>query len=257
MTHSGPLSGAHAVVTGGGRGIGAAIAARLSQDGARVTVMGRQMPPLRTVAADLGEGQAIVLDVTRSDQLADAFDQAAAAFGPVSILVNNAGAAESAPFTRLNADHWQRMLDVNLTAAYGCIRTVIKPMLDAGTGRIVNIASTAGLKGYPYVAAYCAAKHGLVGLTRALAVELAETGITVNAVCPGFTDTDIVANSLETLVKKTGRSHEQALSDLIRGNPQKRLIQPAEVANTVAWLCRPDSAAITGQSIAVAGGEIM
>jgi NAD(P)-dependent dehydrogenase (short-subunit alcohol dehydrogenase family) len=175
----------------------------------------------------------------------------------VDILVNNAGQAASAPFGRTDAALWQRMLDVNLTGAYHCIQATLPGMLDLGWGRIVNVASTAGLTGYRYVAAYCAAKHGLVGLTRALALEVAAQGVTVNAVCPGYTETDIVLAAVANIVRKTGRSEDQARAALAAANPQGRLVQPDEVAHAVAWLCMPGASAMNGQAVAVAGGEVM
>jgi NAD(P)-dependent dehydrogenase (short-subunit alcohol dehydrogenase family) len=193
------------------------------------------------------------VDVTDADSVAGAFARAGAA----DILVNNAGQAASSPFMRTDAAMWQRMLDVNLTGAYHCIQAALPAMLDAGWGRIVNVASTAGLTGYRYVAAYCAAKHGLVGLTRALALELAAKGITVNAVCPGYTETDIVHEAVANIVRKTGRTESQARAELAAGNPQGRLVQPEEVAHAVAMLCMPAASAMNGQAIAVAGGEVM
>lgn len=252
-----PLKGRHAVITGGGKGIGAAIAARLAAEGACITLMGRDAERLAATARDLDNAQAVTLDVTDEAAVDRAFAGAVEGMGPVSILVNNAGAVQSMPFRKMDSAHWRAMLQVNLTGAFYCAKAVVGSMEQAGWGRIVSIASTAGLKGYAYVAAYCAAKHGLIGLTRALALELAQKKITVNAVCPGYTDTDIVAHSVETLIKKTGRSPAQALDDLTAANPQGRLVHPEEVAATVAWLCSPESAAITGQSIAVAGGEVM
>jgi len=252
-----PLEGRHAVITGGGSGIGAAIAARLAQDGARITLMGRNAARLEATARDLDIARAAAMDVTDETAVAHAFTRAVEGFGPVSILVNSAGAVQSMPFRKLDSAHWCAMLEVNLTGAFLCAKAVTEPMVQAGWGRIVSVASTAGLKGYPYVAAYCAAKHGLIGFTRALAMEFAQKNITVNAVCPGYTETDIVAQSVETLMTKTGRSRARALNDLTAANPQKRLVQPTEVAAAVAWLCAPSSAAITGQSIAVAGGEVM
>jgi len=247
----------HAVITGGGTGIGAAIAAALAAEGARITVMGRRLKPLDTTAAALPAARSVRCDVTDSAGVAAAFDQARAYFGPVDILVNNAGAADSAPFHKLDALHWRRMLAVNLDGVFNCTRAVFDEMRGRGWGRIVNVASTAALKGYAYVSAYCAAKHGVLGLTRALALEAAQSGITVNAVCPGYTDTAIVRNAVQHIVAKTGRSIAEAEAEFTGSNPQGRLIQPAEVADTVAWLCRPESAAITGQAIIVAGGEVM
>jgi NAD(P)-dependent dehydrogenase (short-subunit alcohol dehydrogenase family) len=248
------LNGKHAVVTGASRGIGLAIARALQAQGARVTLMARDSAALAAAARELGGATAWQqVDVTDTDSVAEAFARA----GTADILVNNAGQAASSPFLRLDADMWQRMLDVNLTGAYHCIQAALPGMLDAGWGRVVNVASTAGLTGYRYVAAYCAAKHGLVGLTRALALELATKGITVNAVCPGYTDTDIVQDAVANIVRKTGRTAEQARAELAAGNPQGRLVQPEEVAHAVAMLCVPAAAAMNGQAIAVAGGELM
>ena len=248
------LKGKHAVVTGASRGIGLAVARTLLAHGARVTLMARDAEALALAAAGLGEGAAWqAADVSDIESVAGAFARA----GTVDILVNNAGQAASAPFAKTDAALWQRMLDVNLTGAYYCTQAALPAMLDAGWGRIVNVASTAGLTGYRYVAAYCAAKHGLVGLTRALALELASKGITVNAVCPGYTETDIVQEAVANIVRKTGRSETEARAGLAAGNPQGRLVRPEEVAHAVAMLCMPDAAALNGQSIAVAGGELM
>jgi NAD(P)-dependent dehydrogenase (short-subunit alcohol dehydrogenase family) len=248
------LQGKHAVVTGASRGIGLAIARTLRAHGASVTLMARDARALEAAASDLGGDTAWqTVDVTDADGVAAAFARA----GAVDILVNNAGQAASAPFGRTDAALWQRMLDVNLTGAYHCIQAALPGMLDAGWGRVVNVASTAGLTGYRYVSAYCAAKHGLVGLTRALALEVANRGVTVNAVCPGFTDTDIVADAVANIVRKTGRTADGARAQLAAANPQGRLVQPDEVAHAVAWLCMPGAAAMNGQAIAVAGGEVM
>ena len=244
----------HAVVTGGGSGIGAAIAKALSAAGVRVTLMGRDPDKLMAMAEELGAAYQAA-DVTDRDQLATAFAAAGKQHGTITILVNNAGAAEAAPFGKMDDELWDRLIAVNLTGVYNCTRAAINAMAEAGAGRVVNIASTAGLKGYAYVAAYCAAKHGVVGLTRALALEYAEKGVTVNAVCPGYTNTEIVAASLDKIVAATGRSRDAALAELVKVNPQRRLIEPEEVAATVMWLCQQES--ITGQAIAVAGGEVM
>ena len=244
----------HAVVTGGGSGIGAAIAKALSAAGARVTLMGRDPDRLMTMAEKLGTAYQAA-DVTDRDQLATAFAAAGKQHGTITILVNNAGAAEAAPFGKMDDELWDRLIAVNLTGVYNCTRAAINAMAEASAGRVVNIASTAGLKGYAYVAAYCAAKHGVVGLTRALALEYAKKGVTVNAVCPGYTNTEIIEASLDKIVAATGRSRDEALAELVKVNPQRRLIEPEEVAATVMWLCQQES--ITGQAIAVAGGEVM
>ena len=251
------LKDKHAVITGGGTGIGAAIAAALAADGARLTLMGRRPEPLEAAAATLTQARGVSCDVTDPASVAVAFDKAQAALGLIDILVNNAGAAETAPFHKLDIQHWRRMMAVNLDGVFNCTRAVYDEMRGRGWGRIVNVASTASLKGYAYVSAYCAAKHGVLGLTRALALEAAQSGVTVNAVCPGYTYTDIVRDAIKNIAEKTGRSAEAATAELTRVNPQGRLIQPSEVADSVLWLCRPESASITGQSIVIAGGEVM
>ena len=254
------LQGRHAVITGAARGIGAAIAERLAAEGAVLTLLGRNLDTLQALAARLpasARALPVACDITSADSVASAFATARAAAGPVAILVNNAGQAESVPFHRMDAAHWQRMLEVNLTGTFTCTQAALPDLLSAGAGRIVNVASTAGLRGYAYVAAYAAAKHGVIGLTRSLALELAAKGITVNAVCPGYTDTDIVRDSVARVASKTGRSTAEAQAEFVRGNPQGRLVSPAEVADTVAWLCGDGAAAVTGQSISVSGGEVM
>jgi NAD(P)-dependent dehydrogenase (short-subunit alcohol dehydrogenase family) len=253
-----PLAERHALVTGAGRGIGAAIAARLVAEGARVTVLSRTQTEIEAVAMRLGNAaQALKADVTQAEETRRAFEQAAASFGPIDILVNNAGQARSGLLHKAPDELWQQMLSVNLTGTYHGIRAALPGMLERGFGRIVNIASTSGLRGYPYVAAYCAAKHGVIGLTRALALEVAQRGVTVNAVCPGFTETALIEDAIANIRKVTGRSAEAAREALTRTNPQGRLIEPVEVAHTVAWLCLPGAESVTGQSIAVAGGEVM
>jgi len=255
------LHGQHALVTGGARGIGAAIARALARAGAAVTLAGRQRDALDALAAELhAHGtrvHVVTMDVTDEGTVNAGFADAEAALGSVDILVNNAGAAESAPVSRMGRDHWDRMVGVNLTGAFLCCRAVLPGMLDREFGRIVNIASTAGLRGYAYVAAYTAAKHGVIGLTRALALETARRGITVNSVCPGYTETDMLQRTISNIQAKTGRTAGEARAELQRTNPQDRLIQPEEVAGAVVWLCSPGSESVTGQSIVVAGGEVM
>lgn len=252
----GPLAGRHALVTGGGRGIGRAIAAALTGAGAAVTVLGRDAEALKAVA-DAREARSYVLaDVTDPDASRRALSAAVRALGPIDILVANAGGALSQPFGRTSAAEFTAMWNLNVMGVVHAAQAVLPAMVERGFGRIVAVASIAGLKGYPYVTAYCAAKHAVVGLVRALAAETARTGVTVNAVCPGFTDTDLVARSVDTIAGKTGRSREEALIELVRNNPQRRLVAPGEVADAVVWLCGEAARSVTGQAIAVAGGEI-
>lgn len=260
-TEAGALDGMHAAVTGAGSGIGAASALALARMGAKVTLLGRRRERLETQARAIsGEKRvaaAETLDVTEASGVPAAFELAAKRFGPVDILVNNAGGAESAPFGKTTLELFERMLSVNLTGAFLCTQAVLPAMLRVNRGRIVNIASTAGVKGYAYVSAYCAAKHGLVGLTRSLALETAKTGVTVNAVCPGYTETDLLDQAISAIAAKTGRTRDGARAELAASNPMARLVTPEEVGATVVFLCLPSSASITGQAIVVAGGEVM
>lgn len=253
MTHA-----RHALVTGGGQGIGAAIAHAMAAQGMRVTIVGRRISVAQAMADRNPEHLfAAAADVTDPEQVAAALQLAESRFGAVEVLVNNAGQAQSTPFLKMDLNLWHQMLSVNLTGTMICTQAVLPAMLRSGWGRIVNIASTAGQTGYAYVTAYCAAKHGVLGLTKSLALELATKGITVNAVCPGFTETDLVRASIERVVAKTGRTHEQAMAEFVNTNPQGRLVQPEQVANAVMWLCGESADAVTGQAISVSGGEVM
>lgn len=254
------LTNSHAIVTGGATGIGAAISAALLENGAKVTIMGRRKNVLLeaiTQFPNSGNAQAVVTDVSNADSVSQAFAEARATFGTIDVLVNCAGAAPTKPFHKLNSDDWNNVLAVNLNGVFHCTSAVINEMRERKSGRIINIASTSALKGYAYVSAYCAAKHGVLGLTRALALETAAHGITVNAICPGYTDTDIIRDSVKNIVEKTGRSESQALETFTDTNPQKRLIDPEEVADTVLWICSDSARSITGQAISLSGGEVM
>jgi NAD(P)-dependent dehydrogenase (short-subunit alcohol dehydrogenase family) len=250
----------HAVVTGAGRGIGAAIAAALAAEGVRVSLLGRDTARLAQVSDELGgasRAAPVAVDVADAKSVHDAFATARQHFGPVHILINNAGRAASAKFTDTDPTAWNAILGVNLTGTYLCTRETMPDMLQLGFGRIVNIASVAGLRGAAYISAYAASKHAVIGLTRSLALEFATKNITVNAICPGYTDTDVVKEAIANIRAKTGRSETEALAALVAGNPQRRLIKPEEVAHTTLWLCKPGTESVTGQSIVIAGGEVM
>ena len=248
----GTLTGQHAIVTGGARGIGAAIAAALSRAGARVTVIGRDQAKLDAQVRTLGEGAAAIrCDVTDDAAVASAFVQA----GPAQILVNNAGQAKSEKFVNTTRDVWDRMLSANLTSTYLCTHAVLPAMLAEGRGRIVNISSIAGVAGANRMTAYAAAKHGVVGLTKSLALETARFGITVNAVCPGYTDTDMTEAGVRELMGAKKISRDEARAMITRVIPRGTMTSPAEVASVVLWLCSPEATAVTGQAIVVAGGE--
>ena len=262
MTDTKPLAGRHAVVTGGGRGIGAAIASELARLGAAVTIMGRERATLDAHARTLGteiEGtraQAIRCDVTNESSVQSAFAEATRHFGPVFALVNNAGHGEASLVHETTLEKWNATLAVNLTGSFLCTKHALPGMLAARDGRIINMASTSALKGYKRMSAYCAAKAGVLGLTRAAAVEVARTGVTVNAICPGYTEgTDLTRDAIESLVE-SGRSEVDASAMLAKANPGGRLVTPKEVAAVVAWLCSPGAAAINGQTIVAAGGDV-
>jgi len=259
----------HAIVTGGGSGIGAAIAKRLYTSGAYVTLIGRNWQKLDDVLNEMtvmasnksqekpARAQALTADVSDEKAIEKAIKTAVGNFGDVNILINNAGMVAPSKLQLMSLDVFQQTINVNLTGTFLCTRSVLPEMIKSKTGRIVNIASTAALKGYAYVSAYSAAKHGVLGLTRALALEVAELGITVNAICPGYTDTEIVKDAIDRIQKKTGRSKSEALKKLTKTNPQGRLITSDEIAETVLWLCSSAARSITGQAITIAGGEVM
>lgn len=239
------------LVTGGSKGIGRAIAMALSAQGHDVTILSRSEASLIQAVKDGAAKRWLAADVTDEQAL----NQAVAESGPYHILINNAGAAESAPFQTASLDHMRRMMAVNVESVFIATRAALPGMMKLGWGRIVNVASIAGLKGYPYVSAYCAAKHAIIGLTRSLAVELVKTRITVNALCPGYTDTDLIAEAANAIARKTGMPAAKAIEHFAKTNPSGRLITPAEVTNAALWLCSEGASAITGQAITVAGGD--
>ncbi|RUU68493.1 SDR family oxidoreductase [Mesorhizobium sp. M2C.T.Ca.TU.009.01.2.1] len=255
MSAAQAILGKHALVTGGGSGVGKAIALALAEAGVAVTICGRREAALTEVAKENGRIFAIAADVTDEAELAALYEKAEAVRGPFDIVVANAGMAGSAPAHKTTLADWQRTLDVNLTGAFLTVKPALAGMLARKVGRIVFVASTAGLKGYAYVAPYVAAKHGVVGLTRALAAETAKSGVTVNAVCPGFVETEMLEESVQRIVEKTGRSADEARANLAATNPQGRFVQPEEVASAVLWLCSDAARSITGQAISVSGGE--
>ncbi|SDY46652.1 SDR family NAD(P)-dependent oxidoreductase [Citreimonas salinaria] len=246
------LTGKSALVTGGGSGLGADLARALADAGARTWIAGRRAEPLHALAATHENLHAVECDVTDETSVRAMFDFT----GPCEIVIANAGASASAPFSRTDLDTWRQMIDVNLTGAFLTLREGAARLKGAEWGRLIAVASTAGLKGYPYVSAYAAAKHGVVGMVKSAALEMARTGITVNALCPGFLDTEMTDRSVANIAEKTGMSAEDARAQLERMNPQRRLIRPEEVRAAMAWLCGPGSEGITGQAIAIAGGEV-
>ena len=245
----------HVLVTGAGTGIGEAVSRQLHTDGYRVSLVGRRPEPLAALSASLGENAyAITGDVTDRSSISSAFTSARERFGSIEILVNSAGMAPTAPFHRVDFADWQRTMDVNVNGVFHCSQIALEDMLGAGWGRIINIASVASLRGFPYVSGYCASKHAVLGMTRAVALEVATQGITVNAICPGYVDTDIVRAAISEIVAKTGRTEEDAMRHFTESNPQGRLVETSEVANAVSWLCSDGAASVTGQAVAIDGG---
>ena len=241
----------HAVISGGWSGVGAEIARLFASAGAKVTILGRTEASLK--AQDVPYQ---VCDVTNSDAVHTAFDAARKDQGQIDIVVANAGAAESVPFSRMSSDQLESMLSVNLVGVFNTWQAALPDMKKSGWGRMIAIASTAGLKGFPYVSAYCAAKHGVVGMTKALAIELASTGITVNSICPGFIETPLLERSIENIMSKTGMDREAAAKSLRTGNPQDRFIQTDEVAQTALWLASDAARSVNGHALSISGGEI-
>ncbi|HZJ00268.1 MAG TPA: SDR family NAD(P)-dependent oxidoreductase [Gemmatimonadaceae bacterium] len=255
------LEGKHAIVTGGSRGIGAAIASEFVSRGAKVTIMGRDRETLERKAEEMRgeEGVTVAVeecDVSDANSVTTAFASAIANLGPACVLVNNAGTAKSRTFTQLSREVWDETISVNLTGTYLCTSEVLPGMIEAKDGRIINIASTAGLRGYRTMSAYCASKHGIIGLTRALALETAKQGITVNAVCPSYTDTYLTSLAVDNIVKNLNKTADEAMGMLTRTIPAGRLITPEEVASAVSWLCSPSASGVTGIALPIAGGEV-
>jgi NAD(P)-dependent dehydrogenase (short-subunit alcohol dehydrogenase family) len=249
------IVGKHALVTGGGTGVGRAVALALAEAGIAVTICGRRKAQLETVAGENSRISAITADVTQEAAMAALYTEAESARGPIDIVVANAGMAESSPAHRTALADWQRTLDVNLTGSFLTVKPALSGMAKRKSGRIVFVASTAGLKGYAYVAPYVASKHGVVGLMRALATETVRSGVTVNAICPGFVESDMLEESVQRIMRTTGRSADEARASLSATNPQGRFIQPDEVAATVLWLCSEAAGSVTGQAISLSGGE--
>ena len=257
-----PLNGHHALITGGSRGIGASISNALAALGASITIISRDIDKLKLQARHLEKKfKSSVFyasaDITDGNQIKDSFAKSVASNGPINILINNAGIGKSMPFHKMNLEFWNETISLNLTSTFLCTQQVYEAMRKDGYGRIVNISSTVGLRGYPYITAYSASKHALMGLTKSLALECVKKGITVNAICPGYTETDLVTNAIDNIVQTSGKDVNEVKTEIENMSPMGRLIKPEEVAESTAWLCLPSSSSITGQAIVVAGGALM
>lgn len=250
----------HAIITGGGKGIGAAIAKCLARQGSKVSILGRTESTLKETADDIikngGIAQYFIVDVTNEESIKAGIDSAIKRFGEVTFLINNAGAAETAPVLKMDNALWDRMIAVNLTSVFLCTKHALPSLKKSQDARIVNISSTAGVTGYQYVAAYCAAKHGVIGFTKALAKELSDSNITVNAICPGYTDTDLFRDSVTRAASKTGKSKDEIKDAFLKTVPGSKLITPEEIASSVVWLCDKNQGKITGQAIVISAGEV-
>jgi NAD(P)-dependent dehydrogenase (short-subunit alcohol dehydrogenase family) len=247
------LEGRHALVTGGGTGIGASAATHLNAAGAKVSLLGRRLEPLKALAESLG-GAAIQCDVTDRSRIAQAFDEARAANGPIEMLIVNAGIAESAPFHKMTRESWDRIVAVNLTAAFDCAQAALPDLMASGNGRLVFVASVASLRGVPYAAHYAASKHGLLGLMRSLAAEYAKTNLTVNAVCPGYVDTPMTDQSIARVSEITGRSEQDSRSAITNMNASGRLVDPDGIGTMILTLCLPQSRDVNGAAVTIDGG---
>lgn len=249
------LAGKHALITGGGTGIGLATARMLAARGAKLTLAARNFARVEDAASTL-DAHAVSVEVSNETSVTAAFDAARARYGAIDILVNNAGVTPSAPLHKMDLAMWNEVISINLTGAFLCARAAVGDMYDRGWGRIVNVASIMGLKGGQYISAYCASKHGMVGLTRALAHETAKRGVTVNAVCPGYVETEVVSRAAENISNKTRLSEDEAKAMLYANNPQGRFITAEEVASAISWLCGEGAAAVNGAALPISGGEI-
>ena len=257
-----PLKGQHALITGGSRGIGAAISNALAALGADISLVARDLKTLEIQSNHLKSEFGVNVfststDITNEKEIESSFKKSEKINGAVDILINNAGIGKSMPFHKMDLDFWKTTLDLNLTGTFLCTKQVYENMRERGYGRIINISSTVGLRGYPYIAAYAASKHAVIGLTRTLALEAVKKGITVNAICPGYTETDLVSEAIDNIAKTSGRDKVTIKTEIENMSPMGRLVTPEEVAESAAWLCLPSSASVTGQAIVIAGGSVM